>query len=80
MRSRAAGNPRPPAADEANGDQMDFWKIYDPVWSMPDPRPEPSLKPPPCTDWPARLKAINRSVNSFSVFLIICIRFSLLRD
>ena len=29
MKSRAAGNPRPPAADEANGDQMDFWKIYD---------------------------------------------------
>jgi len=29
MRSPAAGNPRPPAADEANGDQMDFWKIYD---------------------------------------------------
>ena len=29
MRSPAAGNPSPPAADEADGDQMDFWKIYD---------------------------------------------------
>ena len=29
MRSPAAGNPSPPAAAEADGDQMDFWKIYD---------------------------------------------------
>jgi RNA polymerase sigma-70 factor (ECF subfamily) len=29
MRKPAAGNPNPPAADEAKGNQMDFWKIYD---------------------------------------------------
>ena len=29
MRSPAADNPRSPAAAEANGDQMGFWKIYD---------------------------------------------------
>jgi RNA polymerase sigma-70 factor (ECF subfamily) len=29
MRSPAEGNPSPPAADEADWDQMDFWKIYD---------------------------------------------------